>query len=181
MIFSILVMFWGRGGYAPVCLAIGAPTSPAISNILMYRFDTAISHYAQTEGIKYTRYADDITLSSSHFLDRTRAIQQVEATLRRMRQPRLTLNPSKTQLASMATTRQVTGLILANDQTVLLGRERKRTISSMVHHAIKGDLEVEALAKLKGILAFAQDVEPKFIAMLQRKYGANELELLRRA
>lgn len=34
------VLFWGRGGYRPLCLSIGAPSSPILSNIVMFDVDT---------------------------------------------------------------------------------------------------------------------------------------------
>ncbi len=45
----------------------GAPTSPAISNIVMARLDQRILKYAQMFNITYTRYADDILFSSVNF------------------------------------------------------------------------------------------------------------------
>ncbi|WP_146644237.1 reverse transcriptase family protein, partial [Escherichia coli] len=44
----------------------GAPTSPAISNLVMRRFDERIGEWCQARGITYTRYCDDMTFSG-HF------------------------------------------------------------------------------------------------------------------
>ena len=41
----------------------GAPTSAAISNIILKEFDEAIGKYTFTHKIRYTRYADDMTFS----------------------------------------------------------------------------------------------------------------------
>ena len=41
----------------------GAPTSPAITNIIMYDFDERIGAYCSERGIAYTRYCDDMTFS----------------------------------------------------------------------------------------------------------------------
>ena len=41
----------------------GAPTSPTISNLLMYNFDEEIGAYAKGNNITYTRYSDDILFS----------------------------------------------------------------------------------------------------------------------
>ena len=43
----------------------GAPTSPALSNLVNYRLDARISKLASNRGGIYSRYADDITLSFS--------------------------------------------------------------------------------------------------------------------
>lgn len=43
----------------------GAPTSPALSNIVNYRLDARLHGLANAMGADYTRYADDITFSVS--------------------------------------------------------------------------------------------------------------------
>ncbi|MCA9964836.1 MAG: RNA-directed DNA polymerase [Anaerolineales bacterium] len=43
----------------------GAPTSPIISNMICSRMDVALKRLAQTYKCTYTRYADDITFSTS--------------------------------------------------------------------------------------------------------------------
>jgi hypothetical protein len=44
----------------------GAPTSPIITNIICKRLDIRLSGLAKRFGLKYSRYADDITFSSEH-------------------------------------------------------------------------------------------------------------------
>jgi RNA-directed DNA polymerase len=44
-------------------LPTGAPTSPAIANIIMKPVDRALGVVAARYGIAYTRYADDLTFS----------------------------------------------------------------------------------------------------------------------
>src|SRR5581483_11709401 len=42
----------------------GAPTSPAITNVLCDRLDRRLTRAATTLGFTYTRYADDLTFSA---------------------------------------------------------------------------------------------------------------------
>lgn len=42
----------------------GAPTSPTISNIICYRMDRKLAHLCNKYNCRYTRYADDITIST---------------------------------------------------------------------------------------------------------------------
>ncbi|MBE6601752.1 MAG: RNA-directed DNA polymerase [Ruminococcaceae bacterium] len=41
----------------------GAPTSPAITNIIMYDFDETVGAFCDSKNIAYTRYCDDMTFS----------------------------------------------------------------------------------------------------------------------
>lgn len=44
----------------------GSPSSPIISNMICAQLDHQLQNYAKSIGLFYTRYADDITLSSNH-------------------------------------------------------------------------------------------------------------------
>ncbi len=46
------------------CLPQGAPTSPALSNLVMKSFDEYLGKWCEEKGIAYTRYCDDLTFSS---------------------------------------------------------------------------------------------------------------------
>jgi retron-type reverse transcriptase len=178
--FSQYVMFWGAGSYTPDCLSIGAPTSPLISNVLMRSFDEEIAKFCLFRELIYTRYADDITISSSGYIDRIEVMSHVTASIANLHYPILKLNNAKTRLASKSTSRRVTGLVIANDGTISLGRDRKRLISAMVHAALSGNGKEGTRASLAGLLSFARDVEPKFLIALETKYGkqaVNSLQL----
>jgi S1-C subfamily serine protease len=42
----------------------GAPSSPVLSNMISFRLDNSLLHYARENRLRYTRYADDIVFSS---------------------------------------------------------------------------------------------------------------------
>jgi retron-type reverse transcriptase len=152
-------------------LSIGAPTSPWLSNVLMYRFDQAVSQICRGAEVAYTRYADDVTFSSND-PDSLRAVEkELREIVESLRSPRLLFNPKKTIMLSRKSQRRVTGLVLSNEGNVSLGRERKRHLSAAVHHLIVGKLDNEEKARLRGWLAFAKDVEPEFVRRLAMRYG----------
>ncbi|PDT06370.1 hypothetical protein CO666_01795 [Rhizobium chutanense] len=174
---SSRILFRKSSRYSPVLrLAIGAPSSPMLSNILMFEFDEYMQSYAESQKAKYTRYADDLTFSAP----RTGYLNGVEKVLRqaihKIKNPKLQLNEDKTVLATRKYKRMVTGLILANDGSVSLGHQRKRNMRSAVHHWLLGKLSSAEQANLAGLLAFAEDVEPSFVFALARKYGTSTLK-----
>ncbi|MCQ4912852.1 reverse transcriptase domain-containing protein, partial [Phocaeicola vulgatus] len=46
-------------------LSVGAPSSPEISNFCLYNFDKILFEICESQNIKYTRYADDLTFSTN--------------------------------------------------------------------------------------------------------------------
>lgn len=154
-------------------LSIGAPSSPLLSNIIMFDFDSTVYNFCSKNKINYTRYADDLTFSTNDSELRSRIMQFIHETLQTIKYPKLTLNNKKTIFASKANRRIVTGLIITNDDNISVGREKKRIIRSQVCHFLKGNLSEKERGQLKGMIAFIQDVEPFFLMQLKKKYGDN--------
>lgn len=156
-------------------LAIGAPSSPTLSNLLLYQFDEIISAEAAKDKVKYTRYADDLTFSAERSWNLVDIERTVKRVLREIAYPRLMLHPDKTIHITKKFSRNVTGLILANDGRVTIGKKRKRAIHAATHAASQGRLDDRQLQKLGGMLAFVNSVEPDFLNVLRGRYGGDTI------
>lgn len=178
--YAAQILFYQKRGSGVLRLAIGAPSSPHLSNLLMYQFDALITEIVERDYVTYTRYADDLTFSAKRTGYLTGVQEAVRRVVRAVQWPRLTIHEEKTILATKKYHRQVTGLILANDQTVSLGRERKRLIRATLHRFTLGQLTNEAALRLAGNLAFVHAVEPEFLTRLEHKYGPHVLEALKK-
>lgn len=166
------ILFWGDGSFLPTRLSVGAPSSPTLSNMIMYRFDAAFSEQARNLGAVYTRYADDITVSASDRADCLKLERVAAATLKAQRYSSLRFKADKRGLYGPGQRRMVTGLIVTPSKQVSIGRDRKRLISTLVHHASLGRLDVVKMLELKGLLGFVKGSEPRFLTTLEAKYGA---------
>lgn len=175
------ILFRRARGESVLRLSIGAPTSPHISNLLMYAFDRTISEKVAEDFVTYSRYADDLTFSAERTGYLTRVEKNVRSTLRDLRYPKLFINDGKTVLATKKYRREVTGIILTNDNRLSLGREKKRKLRAQIHYFSKGDLDQKSAAKLAGHMAFAFDVEPTFYARMERVFGKEVMDQLREA
>ena len=170
------ILFWAPKGASDLCLSIGAPTSPTLSNILMMNFDRQVSIVCRKHQVAYTRYADDLSFSAAKS-DRLSTVEdEVLRICRGMRSPRLTINPAKTVRVSKRDARRVTGLVLSNDQRVSIGRHEKRRIRASLHHFVTGRLAADEISKLRGMLAYVKSVEPSFLLRLRQKYGDDAVE-----
>lgn len=176
--FSEKILFHYIPNYRHLRLAIGAPSSPLISNLLMHEFDEKVSDIVGLDHVTYSRYADDLTFSAP----RTGHLNQVEKNIRKLLKgtihPKLHLNDAKKTLATKKFRRSVTGLILTNDGKISLGRDRKRNISASIHHAMLEKKSAKEIQKIIGYLAFAQSAEPSFVKKMDKKYGPNLVKKL---
>lgn len=177
--FSLKILFWGQRSSEPACLAIGAPTSPVLSNAIMFEIDEKLQSYADQTRLVYTRYADDITFSSEAKIDMHATLNVVQGALREAAFSRLQINTRKTAIISKKYQRRVTGLVITPEKQVSIGRYKKRLLRSMCFRFAKNDPNVNA-SHLSGWLAFANDVEPKFVCSLRKKYGSDLVDALLR-
>lgn len=157
-------------------LSIGAPSSPVLSNSIMYYFDMAVVEWCTERNIKYSRYADDMTFSSNEKGILFNVKPFLIETLENISYPKLSFNEDKTIYASKKNQRRVTGLIISNENKVSLGRDRKRLISAMVHKYSLQEMDDKSVFQLQGLLAFAHDIEPLFIAKLRGKYSSSVID-----
>jgi len=93
--------------YYQESLPQGAPTSPAISNLILYEFDRRMGAWCRGRGIAYTRYCDDMTFSGD--FDPEEVVSQVQGELGKSG---YLLNRQKTRLQRPGTRQSVTGVVV---------------------------------------------------------------------
>lgn len=162
----------GRDSYN---LSIGAPSSPLISNTILYDFDTLVSEWCNDQGVTYSRYADDLAFSTNHKNTSHTIEPFIRDVVRKLEYPKLRFNNKKTIHLSKKHQRRITGLIVTNEGNISLGRSKKRLISSMIHKFSLGQLAEPEIARLQGFLGLAKDIEPSFINKMKIKYGDDNL------
>lgn len=156
-------------------MSIGAPSSPLLSNVLLEEFDSRVARLCENHDVRYTRYADDLSFSADRSEQLARVERGVFEICRRTGRPRLTIHPDKIARVSKKQSRRVTGLVLANNGRVSLGRGQKRRIRASVHHFVTGQLSDDEARKLRGMLAYVKSVEPKFLSRLRKKFGSSAI------
>ncbi|MEO7766235.1 MAG: retron St85 family RNA-directed DNA polymerase, partial [Ferruginibacter sp.] len=111
----------------------GAPTSPAITNILCFSLDNRLQGLADKLNCNYTRYADDITFSGEK---ETNAQQLVWRIKRIMQDEGFTVHPDKIRIMRKGTRQEVTGVIV--NQQLNINRKDLRAFRSLLHHLKSG-------------------------------------------
>lgn len=92
----------------------GAPTSPILTNVVCQRLDYLLSAVAKRFGLKYTRYADDITFSSMHNVYQSDS-EFLKELHRIITEQGFYIKETKTRLQKEGYRKEVTGL-LVNDK-----------------------------------------------------------------
>jgi hypothetical protein len=165
---TILARLCTSDGHLPQ----GAPTSPALSNLVCRRLDVRLSALLRRYGGRYTRYADDLTLSLPAFGKnrRLRPHRPVRASGPSRRRP---AGPSRALLTTVraiieaegfqlqlkkrvrvqrAHQRQTaTGLVV--NRQVNLPRRTRRLIRAMQHRRRLGQLDADGQRRLRGLEA----------------------------
>jgi RNA-directed DNA polymerase len=152
----------------------GAPTSPAITNILCHRLDRRLDGMARKLGFAYTRYADDITFSGSG-----EAVVHLTKVLWRSRQiiqsENFTLHPEKLRIMRKGQHQEVTGLTV--NQKPMVPRENLRRFRALIHQIERDGPSgkhwqhrgAHLLATLHGYACFINMVDPEKGAALVEK------------
>ncbi len=107
----------------PRRLPQGAPTSPAITNVMCRRLDNRIAGYARAHGLTYTRYADDLTLSSK---DGAIDVGAVLGFVRRVVAAEgFAVHPDKVRIVRRGRRQEVTGIVV-NEKPGVVRAELRR-------------------------------------------------------
>lgn len=173
-----LLVCWRNKSRGDLCLSIGAPSSPLLSNAMLYAFDKKIVQLCRTHKVAYTRYADDLAFSTNKKEVLSEISQQVQAVCEGLEYPRLVINAEKTVSTSRAFKRVLVGLVLTPEGAVSLGRDKKRRLRSELYRFSLDRLDVADVPKLRGELAFAWSVEQSFIQTLLRQLGEDVFKKL---
>lgn len=108
----------------------GAPTSPILTNMVSEKLDFLLGGLARRFGLHYTRYADDITFSSMHYVYSKDGAFRTELK-RIITEQGFTINDKKTRLQKRGTRQEVTGIIV--NQKLNVTQHYVRDIRNILH------------------------------------------------
>lgn len=106
--------------YHKDALPQGAPSSPAITNIILYEFDELMGQWCQERDIAYTRYCDDMTFSGD--FDPSEVIRFVRLELKKLG---FLLNEQKTKVQRPGQQQAVTGIVVNEKLSISADYRRK--------------------------------------------------------
>ncbi len=152
----------------PRRLPQGAPTSPALTNLICLRLDKRLTGLAAKLGFTYTRYADDMTFSASgEAADKVGTLLKAVSDI--VAAEGFTVHPDKTRIMRRHRRQEVTGLVV-NDG-IGVPRDTLRRFRALIHQIEKSGPEGKSWGAggnvLSAALGFAH-----FIRMVDAEKGA---------
>ena len=159
----------------------GAPTSPAITNILCRKLDKRIKGAADSLEFNFTRYADDLTFSANNKDDS--AVQKLLWRIRSIiKDEGFTINDSKTRLMRKHKHQEVTGITV--NKKLNVDRKTVKRFRALLFQMDKDGPENkqwgkgELFASISGYANFVAMVNPEKgipfqqqVIQLKRKYS----------
>lgn len=132
----------------------GAPSSPALANLLTYRLDRRLAGLARALGANYTRYADDLTFSG----DRGVQAMVLSTVPEIVEEEGFKIRPGKTRVTSCYQRQIVLGIVV--NETISIPRKEYDRLKAIIHQkAWKNDpAEFE---KILGQIGWVAQVNPR--------------------
>ena len=148
----------------------GAPTSPAMANLVAYPMDVEIEKYAKKHNLIYTRYADDLAFSHKDKTYNIGAhIKPIEEIVRRHK---LHINYKKTKVRRPHNRMSITGIVV--NEKLSVPRWKWRNFRAELHNLIKKNqvISLEHYQQLRGYAEWIKTLHPKrgntFLAQLSK-------------
>lgn len=169
----------------------GTPISPMLTNIMMIPIDYALSNGLREfngNSFVYTRYADDMIISSEYsFLFRP-VEAFVKETFARFNAP-FTLNEDKTRYGSSAGRNWNLGIMLNKDNELTVGHKNKKQFQNMLSAYAKDKLagiqwDLHDVQTMEGLRNYYRMVEgdtiDRIVQFVGGRFGVNIVREIRR-
>lgn len=152
----------------------GTPLSPYLTNIIMIPIDHAIYNLCRQRNkqhLVYTRYADDIDISSKYDFDYKELVKEIELIL--AQQSPLKVNYKKIHYGTTAGRNWHLGLMINQNNEITIGHKRKREIKTTLLNYCKNKTawSKEDMQSLHGELAYFRSIEPIYHDYLVNLYS----------
>lgn len=146
-------------------LSIGSPCSPVLANRILLPIDYRIISQLQSDYI-YTRYSDDICISSNEWID----IDYISDIVRTaLKEYGFELNESKTKCMGPGYHKRITGITITDSGELSVGRKRKKRLESELYkYLVKGEGDPKYIL---GLISFCRSINSAFISRLLIKYS----------
>lgn len=164
----------------------GTPISPFITNVIMIPIDFVLTNELRKDTRKfvYTRYADDILVSSKYDFDINEVKGRILETLKKFNAP-YELSENKTRYGSSSGRNWNLGLMLNKDNKITVGYRNKKQYEAMLFNFAMDTIKnvrwaLEDVHHMIGLWSYYRGIEPEYFDTLNqcvaKKTGVDPIE-----
>ncbi|MBK5017169.1 reverse transcriptase domain-containing protein [Pantoea sp. S62] len=161
-------------------LPVGFASSPSVSNFCFYDYDNVIDSYCRQKEYIYSRYADDLIISSQSEINKESMAADLSAILASDAVLRLSLNYKKTKVITKKYERKILGISILDNGKMTVSKITKKDIEVKLHllrtDRVKlvdytGMDEMSSILSIAGVLSQINNIDKDYLYYLRRKYG----------
>jgi RNA-directed DNA polymerase len=168
--------FWLGRALATPHLPQGAPTSPALANLVAFRLDRRLAGLAASAGLRYSRYADDLTFSGAmSFRRRLTPFTELVASI--VRDEGFAINRDKSMVRPSSARQSVCGIVVNVHPNV--ARWEYDELRAILHNAANHGAAsqnrsgvADFAAHLRGRISWVASLNPSRGEKLRRRFEA---------
>ncbi len=156
----------------------GTPISPLLTNLVMLPIDHKLSNTLRdykSNCYVFTRYADDILISSKYNFDSQQIHKYVVDVVKEFNAPYI-LNPEKTRYGSSAGSNWNLGIMLNKDNDITIGHRKKKQFKAMIHNFMTDFInnvpwELSDVQEMSGLMSYYKMIEKPYINYILNSYS----------
>ncbi|MGN2673285.1 reverse transcriptase domain-containing protein [Aliivibrio fischeri] len=167
-------------------LTTGFATSPLISNSVLIEFDDYFYNYCKNNHLVYTRYSDDLIISSNNpFKEDIELL--ITKSLDEIYQGSFSINKSKSRYSHIGQKVKLLGMVILPNGDITIDRKQKKEIEVLLHYykedknrfneLINDDYQ-KGMARISGILNYIKMIDEEYLNKLMKKYGVTLIDTL---
>ena len=169
-------------------LPTGFSTSPLVSNSILLDFDNEFNNFCEENGLTYTRYSDDLIISSKYEI-KSFITSKIDGFLKYNYGNSFHLNKYKSRYSHTGNKVKILGMVVLPNGEITIDKKQKKEIEVLLHfyredknrfRDIIGDDLDKGMARISGILSYIKDVDEAYLHKLMTKYGVTVVETLMR-
>ncbi len=163
------------------CLPIGFSTSPSFSNASLFIFDNSIQDYCKKNDLVYSRYSDDIIISSNKDENIVNIYETVSNLLSNINNGKFSLNKNKTKNVRKGNKVKILGMVILPSGRITVDMKMKLKIEHLIHFyisdkekfkdAVDNNDSDKGIEMISGMLNHINTIDKIYLNKLRKKYG----------
>lgn len=169
-------------------LPTGFSTSPLLSNSVLLDFDNDFFDYCTSNDLIYTRYSDDLIVSSKKKIDESLPFT-IERFLNNHYENHFSLNRCKSRYSHTGQKIKILGMVILPNGDITIDKKQKKEIEVILHFyrhdkskfrdIFDHDLD-KGFSRISGILNYIKVIDEDYLHKLMTKYGVTAVDTLMR-